>query len=292
MCYWHAERYGDADRFLAEAQDEPATRVLRWATSVEQVEWDARYADEPAAVGGPVDMIPLRLHWSHGRLTRLLERHPSPWVEAMHRPWRIWALLALGRIDEAVALSDEARDVGLSPMFLDCFTRVELLLETGRAADAWREQIAGRDRVAATGSGFYKALHLALEAKLALRLRRDTDLARAALEQVESYPAGRSVQHVIDEHAVWKSLTLLLERHDEEAAVLLRATAERLCERDRLLQLPLIGVYLSEAEWRLGNEDCADDAADLALRASARLGSHHRLLSALRDFPDVAGAQD
>jgi DNA-binding SARP family transcriptional activator len=288
MCYWHAERYEDADRFLAQAQDGPAARVLRWATSVEQVEWDARYSDEPAAVGGPVDMIPLRLHWSHGRLTRLLERHPSPWVEAMHRPWRIWALLALGRIDEAVALSDEAREVGLSPMFLDCFTRVELLLETGRAADAWREQIAGRDRVAATGSGFYKALHLALEAKLALRLRRDTDLARAALEQVESYPAGRTVQHVIDEHAVWKSLTLLLERQDEEAAVLLRATAKRLGQRDRLLQLPLIGIYLSEAEWRLGNEDRADDAADLALGASVRLGSHHRLLSALRDFPDVA----
>jgi len=287
MCYWLSERYEDADALLTRAQDGPAVRVLRWANAVEQIDWGARYADEPPAYGGPVDTIPQRLHWTHGRLTRLLERHPSPWVEAVHRPWRISTLMALGRIDEAVALADEARDVGLSPMFLDCFTRVELLLETGQAADAWRAHIAGRERVTATGSGFFKALHLALEAKLALRLRRDTDQARAALEQIERYPAGRSVQHVIDEHAVWKGLTLLLERQDDEAVVLLRATAQRLSERDRLLQLPLIGVYLSEAEWRLGNEGLADAAADLALEASGRLGSHHRLLSALRDFPDV-----
>jgi DNA-binding SARP family transcriptional activator/tetratricopeptide (TPR) repeat protein len=287
MCYWLAERYDDADALLARAEDGPAVRLLHWANAVEQIDWGARYGDEPPAYGGPVDSIPLRLHWTHGRLTRLLERHPSPWVEAVHRPWRISALMALGRVDEAVALSDEAREVGLSPMFLECFTRVELLLETGQAAEAWRQHIAGRERVAATGSGFFKALHLALEAKLALRLRRDPDQARAALDQMERYPAGRSVQHAIDEHAVWKGLTLLLDRADEEAVVLLRATAQRLSERDRLLQLPLIGVYLSEAEWRLGNERRADDAADLALEASGRLGSHHRLLSALRDFPDV-----
>jgi DNA-binding SARP family transcriptional activator len=287
MCYWLSERYDDADALLARAHDSPAVRVLRWANAVEQIGWDARYSDEPAAYGGPIDTIPLRLHWTHGRLTRLLERHPSPWVEAIQRPWKMSALMALGRIDEVIALSEEARTDGLSPMFLDCFTRVELLLETGQAADAWREHIAGRERVAATGSGFFKALHLALEAKLALRLRRDTDQARAALDQIESYPAGRSVQHVIDEHAVWKSLALLFEDHDEEAAVLLRATGERLVERDRLLQLPLIAVYLSEVEWRLENEEAADAAADLALSASRRLGSHHRLLSALRDFPEV-----
>ena len=287
MCYWLAERYDDAHALVVGAQDGPAVRLLGWANDVEQLDGNARYADEPPAYGGPLDTIPLRLHWTHGHLIRLLEPHPSPWVEAVHLPWKVSALMALGRLDEAMALTDEARRVGLSPMFLDCFTRVELLLETGQAAEAWREHIKGRERVAATGSGFFKALHLALEAKLALRLRRDTDQARAALDQVEHFPAGRSVQHVIDEHAVWKGLTLLLDRDDDEAVVLLRATAERLTERERLLQLPLIGVYLSEAEWRLGNEDRADEAADLALRASARLGSHHRLLSALRDFPDV-----
>lgn len=287
MCYWLAERYDEAHALVVGATDGPAIRLLRWANDVEQLDGTARYADEPPAYGGPLDTIPLRLHWTHGHLSRLLEPHPSPWVEAVHLPWKISALMALGRLDEALALSDEARLAGLSPMFLDCFTRVELLLETGQAAEAWREHIKGRERVAATGSGFFKALHLALEAKLALRFRRDPDQARAALDQVEHFPAGRSVQHVIDEHAVWKALTLLLDRHDEEAVVLLRATAERLTERDRLLQLPLIGVYLSEAEWRLGNESLADEAADVALRASARLGSHHRLISALRDFPDV-----
>jgi LuxR family maltose regulon positive regulatory protein len=287
VCYWLAERYDDAETLVGGAGDGPAVRLLGWANDVEQLDGDARYADEPAGYGGPLDTIAQRLHWTHGHLARLLEPHPSQWVEAVHLPWKISALVALGRLDEALALSDEARHAGLSPMFLDCFTRVELLLETGQAADAWRVHIAGRERVAASGSGFFKALHLTQEAKLALRLRRDPDQARAALDQVERFPAGRSVQHVIDEHAVWKALTLLLDRDDEEAVVLLRATAARLTERDRLLQLPLVGAYLAEAEWRLGNEDPADEAADLALRASERLGSHHRLLSALRDFPDI-----
>ncbi|MTD53276.1 BTAD domain-containing putative transcriptional regulator [Amycolatopsis pithecellobii] len=291
MCYWHAERYDDARALVGAAADGPALRVSNWANEVERIGGTAGYADEPPASGGPLDTLPLRLHWTHGRLTRLLEPQRSPWVEAVHRPWRISALVALGRLDEASALFDQAADAGLSPMFLDCFTRVELLLDLGRASEAWGEQIAGRDRVAASGSGFFKALHLVQEAKLALRLRRDPDQARAALDQAKRHPAGRAVQHVIDEHVVWQGLTFLLDHDDDEAAALLRSAAHRMAGRDRLLQLPLVGVYLAEAEWRLGNETAADDAADLALRASARLGSHHRLLSALRDFPDVVARQ-
>jgi DNA-binding SARP family transcriptional activator len=57
---------------------------------------------------------------------------------------------------------------------------------------------------------------------------------------------------------------------------------------DRILELPTAAVYLAEAEWRAGDEDAADEAADLALDTARRQGSNHLLLQALGDFPAVA----
>ena len=54
------------------------------------------------------------------------------------------------------------------------------------------------------------------------------------------------------------------------------------------LLLPAAAVYLAEAEWRAGNEDGADAAADAALGAAEFQGSNHILLQALSDFPAVA----
>jgi DNA-binding SARP family transcriptional activator len=58
-------------------------------------------------------------------------------------------------------------------------------------------------------------------------------------------------------------------------------------EGDRILELPTAAVYLAEAEWRAGNEDAADRAADIALRAAQRQGSNHILVQALSDLPVV-----
>jgi DNA-binding SARP family transcriptional activator len=46
-------------------------------------------------------------------------------------------------------------------------------------------------------------------------------------------------------------------------------------------------VYLAEARWRLGEEDAADESADIALEAARRQGSNHLLLQALAEFPAV-----
>ena len=56
---------------------------------------------------------------------------------------------------------------------------------------------------------------------------------------------------------------------------------------DRILELPTAAVYLAEAEWRAGNEDAADRAADVALGAAQRQGSNHILMQALSDLPAV-----
>jgi two-component SAPR family response regulator len=55
----------------------------------------------------------------------------------------------------------------------------------------------------------------------------------------------------------------------------------------RILELPTAAVYLAEAEWRAGNQDAADRAADIALGAARQQGSNHVLLQALAEFPAV-----
>src|SRR2546423_5718307 len=53
------------------------------------------------------------------------------------------------------------------------------------------------------------------------------------------------------------------------------------------IERPAAAVYLSEAEWRGGNEEAADAAADLALEVAYAQGSNHILLQGLGDFPAV-----
>jgi DNA-binding SARP family transcriptional activator len=67
----------------------------------------------------------------------------------------------------------------------------------------------------------------------------------------------------------------------------LRAAVAGMQASGRILELPTAAVYLAEAEWRAGNEDAADHAADLALEAARHQGTNHVLLKALTDFPAV-----
>jgi DNA-binding SARP family transcriptional activator len=57
---------------------------------------------------------------------------------------------------------------------------------------------------------------------------------------------------------------------------------------DRLLELPTAAVFLAEAEWRGGDDEAADAAADVALAAAGAQGSNHILLQALAQFTAVA----
>src|SRR5205823_3646408 len=82
-------------------------------------------------------------------------------------------------------------------------------------------------------------------------------------------------------------LALLLQGHDEPALARLRSAVASMQEGDRILELPTAAVYLAEAEWRAGNEDAADEAADIALQAARRQGANHILVQALADLPAV-----
>ena len=113
------------------------------------------------------------------------------------------------------------------------------------------------------------------EAKLALRLEKDPALARGpcstgrrTCRSVAADPVGgRDVRHAL------RPRLLLVQGHDQAAVLRLRSGGRpSMQEGDRILELPTAAVYLAEAEWRAGNEDAADRAADIALAGRAAPG--------------------
>ena len=125
-------------------------------------------------------------------------------------------------------------------------------------------------------------------AKLALRFGRDTATARRELQAVLCDPRAASLPFLREHAATWLGLTDLLDGRDGDARAQLRQTVARMTRSGLRLMLPAAAVYLAEAEWRVGDEDAADGAADIALGAAEFQGSNHILLQALADFPAVA----
>jgi DNA-binding SARP family transcriptional activator len=98
------------------------------------------------------------------------------------------------------------------------------------------------------------------------------------------YVDGWLFQSAVD---VWYGFALLLEGDDAGALGRLRRAVDAMLASDGHIELPTAAAYLAEAEWRAGDEEAADRAADLGLRAARAQGSNHLLLLALGDFPAV-----
>jgi DNA-binding SARP family transcriptional activator len=96
---------------------------------------------------------------------------------------------------------------------------------------------------------------------------------------------------VLEQLALWNGLIGLLDGNATAAVHHLREAVGLMTYWDRRLLLPRAGVYLAEAEWRVGDEPAAERAANLALKAARMTGSRYGLLQALREFPDVLTRQ-
>jgi DNA-binding SARP family transcriptional activator len=241
----------------------------------------------PELTGGPFDALVLAADLACGRLAELSEESASRWIDAISGARRIAVLRATGRTQRALELYREARALGQATVQLEAWTGPEVLIDAGLADEA-REAIArGRSLAGASGSPLYEAQTWLVEAKLALRLERDPRAAYAALEHLEAYRVEHPFPFFCEPLDTWYGLALLLEGRDAEALARLRTAVESMVEGERMIELPSAAVYLAEAHWRAGEEDAADEAADLALDAARRQGSNHVLLQALADFPAV-----
>jgi tetratricopeptide (TPR) repeat protein len=284
-CYMLTTRFDDGFAVLDEAVPGPEVDIARSVLRVERPGGDYGKLAPPS--GGPADALLLREHWAHGRLMRLLAPSLSPWVAAVNRPWQIAALRALGRLDEALALYEEALEVGWRSSWLTASVFVDLMMDLGRREEAWRAFEERRPQLLASGSDRIVLLTELQEARLALRLDRDPRRANDALRRVADHPATAQLMMVSEQLELLRGLIWLLE-DDERALASLRRAVGWMVSADRILDLPAAAIYLSEAEWRGGDPDAGDRAADLALDAAREQGSYHGMLQALGDFPGVA----
>jgi DNA-binding SARP family transcriptional activator len=285
-CYMAVDRLRDVHAVVAAAPPGRPVDVVRYVLpSLE----GGPPPQRPELTGDPFDALVLACDvGAYGRLADVLGESSTHWIDAISGSRRVVALRAIGRTEEALELYMQARAHGRANLQYEAWAGPEILIDAGRRDEA-REAIArGRRLARASGSVLYEIRAWVPEARLALRLERDPAAARAALDEAERHRAAHPHYSVYDEVDTWYGLALLLDGEDEAALARLRRAVERMVTGDRMLELPTAAVYLAEAEWRAGNDDAADAAADRALWAAGRLGSNHVLLQALADCPAVA----
>lgn len=284
-CYLHAGRLDDIRAVLAIGHPGPDLDAMRYCmTLIDDV--PQRQAAGTLS-GGPLDALTMRVHYYQGNLIRLLDPPRLPWAVKATESWRLGALLAMGHVDEAAALYQAICAEQDPGVWLYSLFSVELLRQLGEPDQAWRALLKGRKRLRSSGSVMLELLSYVEEAALELRFNRDTASARAASERVLHHPVGREYTFVAEQAVTWLGFALLLDGDDQAAVQCLRQAISSMQRGQRILSLPAAAIYLAEAEWRTGNEESADRAADLALTAAAQQGSNHLLLDALADFPLV-----
>jgi DNA-binding SARP family transcriptional activator len=280
-CFFLTDRIDDAWALIADVDGDARSDLMRFAIGVELIDNPLHYRDRPAESGTELDGFLARVDLAHGRFERLISA-PDRTFDAV-RLAKVGALTGLGRLEDATALLADISASG----WTEVRRTAELSAECGRPEEAWASLIAGRDRLARSGSPLYRMFALLTEAMLALRYSHDVPLATAALDATEKIQSSSRRVRVLEQLLLWRGLIGLLERDDDKAVEHLRGAVGVMARHDRLLNLSTAAIYLAEAEWRLGNEAAADAAADLAIDTAHRTGSLHTVVLALREFPAV-----
>jgi DNA-binding SARP family transcriptional activator len=284
-CYQLTGRYDDMAATFALAPRDASYDALRAIVGVAGV---GETPPLPELTGGPLDGLLIAIIYSRGRLSKVLADFQTVgWVQAYAQSWLITALSDAGRVPEAVDLYEAVRARGLDNTSLDAVVGPRVLTDAGRREEALEIIRRGRQRARDEGTLMYELLTGVEEARLRLRIDRDPAAALAALDPVDRHPATRLFAQLGEEVDSWYGFALLLQGRDAEALERLRRSVAADLRLDRWQDTPRTAVCLAEAEWRAGNEEAADKAADLALDAARIQGFNHILLLALRDFPAV-----
>jgi DNA-binding SARP family transcriptional activator len=286
--YFHQARWHDIEEVMLGISSPAAIDALRLGIGVLGGPGADRLVPcPPAPVNGPAEALINIGKYGYGRLTELTETSESSWDASVRKPWSIAALRALGHTQEALDAYRASEQSGTSRITMLTFVGADVLIDAGLHDEA-RRVIEESTRLAvASGSLIFQGAARLSEAKYRLRVARDPAAAHAALDTPELARAVNGYARMGEIAAMWRGLAYLLEERNEEALECLQSAAHSMSASERILELPTAGVYLAEAEWRSGNEDASDRAADLALDAARRQGSNHLLLQALDDVPAV-----
>ncbi|MEU9288559.1 BTAD domain-containing putative transcriptional regulator [Streptomyces sp. NPDC048275] len=285
-CLWHVGRIDGAREILRVMPPGHPRDVAAAVLALADNSTPQLAPDLLDRVAGPLEAMVMRIAYMAGQLRQLQDGSSGAWRRAAGAPWTVAALRAEGRISQAEEAYAAVGD-GPRPVWLAAIEAAELMADLGRRDEAWAALLAGRDRIASTGSRVYEILSLLLEAKLALRLDRDLPRAARALAEAERRGCAR-YGFTAELAGTWRGLELLLAGRDHDAVPHLTTAVSAMRTGGRRLELPTAAVYLSEALWRTGDEDGADAAADLALEVATAQGPRNLLLQALEDVPSVA----
>jgi ATP/maltotriose-dependent transcriptional regulator MalT/DNA-binding SARP family transcriptional activator len=284
-CYAHVGRLRDAWAVLDAVEPGPTVDAMRY--SLDSLD-SPTPPPRPDPTGGPLDVV---IHGTdymvRGCVTELAQPPATRWTEAVMTGWRIGAVQLAGRTAEAIELYEAAQQRGLAALPLDVPVGPELLMDAGRLDDAREALTRGRRLALASGSPFWQAVVDLAQAKLHLRFEHDVTAARSLLDGLDAEPAVAGLSYFREVISTRRGFAALLESDDAAALAHLQAAVEGMRAGGRMFELPTAAVYLAEAQWRAGDEEAADRAADVALDAARRQGSNHVLLRALRDFPAV-----
>ncbi|MDT5411957.1 MAG: hypothetical protein QOG14_4177 [Mycobacterium sp.] len=281
-CYVLAGRIDQVHAVLEAAPAGPDVNVVRYSLTLLE---PGSGPPRPEPTGGLMDGILYGIDYFRGRLGELTDDPPSRWTRVAMGTGRMGALRATGRTAEALQQYEAAGRGGFFGGVVDSIVGPDVLLDAERVDEARAALARGGKFIQVNGSPILTGLHHIVGAKLALRADHDSASATAILERINSDAASYPLVHELAQ--TWRGLAALLENDEDCALSSLRAAVTSMQAGRRILELPTAAVYLAEAEWRAGNQDAADDAADIALDAARQHGSNHVLLQALADFPAV-----
>ncbi len=286
-CYWLVGRPDASREVVAGMPPGPEQRAARYQLTAGDNEPAPERDDPPGMTGSPLDAQVMRVNYVTGRLRAVREAPPTRWGAALTDPWRIEAERAMGQLDTAYRHYRSALEQEVRSARLEVIIGPELLGDLGRVDEALSALQEARPRIQAAGSVIWELQSFLLEARLRLRFDVDRGHALALLESLAARPDVAQYAFIREQVASLTGLARLHRGEDEAARASLREAVDSMQAGRRILDLPAAAVYLSEAAWRLGAEDEADAAADVALDAGREQGSNHLLLQALSDFPAV-----
>ncbi|MFD1232289.1 BTAD domain-containing putative transcriptional regulator [Pseudonocardia benzenivorans] len=288
-CYFHAGRINEIRAVLDVARPGLEIDAMRYCMTLL-----ADGADGPDITGdcvplsgGPLDALIMRTHYYRGRLALMLDEPASRWAAIAARSWQLGARLAMGQLEQAATLYEEALDAGTVGVWSEALFSVQLFRAQGRHADAWRALLNGRERIRASGSSLLEAFSYLIQAELELLLNQDPGAAQAVLGRLRTHPVGGSYGFIVEQAETWLGLSYLMQADAAQAARHLEHAVRSMRTTERVLMLPAAAVYLAEASWRLGDENAADRAMNVALDAADRQGSRQSLLQAIELFPST-----
>lgn len=284
--YMHVGELGLARSMLDFTAPGPSRDAMQYCLTLVD-DGPPRIPPARALCGDSFDALVMRVHYYRGYFGLTMEHWTTGWAARVGESWRIGALLDMGRTEEAVRLFEATSAVAGEGVWFSAILTVKVMCRLGRVDEARRALQMGRTRIRTSGSIMLKMFSYLEEADLELRGGGDLAAAKTALLHILDLPESKQYLFVREQALTSLALIMLRDGDAATAAMHLRGVVASAVRSDRVFSLAHAGIYLAEAEWRLGNPDAADRAADVALDAAYRQGTNHPIMQALTDYPGV-----